>query len=73
MRHWIFTEPALARGVPVYLSAAVLFPFYLGWGGVSYAGLATYCALASAVLSTARPAHSPKAWSLMPNRWPISG
>ena len=49
MRHWIFTEPALALGVPIYLSAAVLFPFYLGWGGVGFAGLAAYCALAAAV------------------------
>jgi hypothetical protein len=49
MRHWIFTEPALALGAPIYLSAAMLFPFYLGWGGVSYWGLSAYLLLAAAI------------------------
>ena len=64
MRHWIFNEPALAMGAPIYLSAAALFPFYLGWGGVSQWGVATYLLLAATVFCIVDAKENP---SLYPN------
>lgn len=46
MQRWMFREPALCLGAPVYLCAGFLFPLHLGWSGASYVMLAGYLALA---------------------------
>ena len=42
MQSWIFREPALCLGIPVYLFASLVFPLHLGWSGASYLALAGY-------------------------------
>ena len=53
MQRWIFREPALCLGFPVYLFAGFLFPLHLGWSGASYLALAGYLAIASALFTAA--------------------
>lgn|SRR6478609_5261716 len=53
MQRWMFREPALCLGLPVYLCAGFLFPLNLGWNGASYLTLAGYLALAVALFTTA--------------------
>lgn len=53
MQTWMFREPALCLGFPVYLCAGFLFPLHLGWSGASYAALAAYLALACALFTAA--------------------
>jgi len=53
MQRWMFREPALCLGFPVYLCAGFLFPLHLGWGGASYLAFAGYLALAVALFTTA--------------------
>ena len=53
MQRWMFREPALCLGFPVYLCAGFLFPLHLGWSGTSYALLAAYLALACALFTAA--------------------
>ena len=52
MQRWMFREPSLCLGFPVYLCAGFAFPLHLGWSGASYLVLAGYLAL-SGVLFTA--------------------
>lgn len=51
MQLWIFREPALCLGLPVYLCAGLVFPLHLGWSGASYAALAGYLVIASALFT----------------------
>ena len=51
MQRWMFREPALCLGLPVYLCAGFLFPLNLGWGGASYLTLAGYLAVAGALFT----------------------
>lgn len=51
--HWLFREPSLSFGAPVYLSAVLVFPFLLGWIGASLLGLAAYVALTAALFTLA--------------------
>jgi hypothetical protein len=53
MQSWIFREPALCLGFPVYLFAAFLFPLHLGWSGASYLALAGYLGVAGALFIAA--------------------
>ena len=53
MQRWMFREPALCLGFPVYLCAGFLFPLHLGWSGASYVTLAGYLALAGALFTAA--------------------
>ena len=53
MQGWIFREPALCLGIPVYLFAALLFPLHLGWSGASFLALAGYLAIAGALFTGA--------------------
>lgn len=53
MQRWIFREPALCLGTPVYLCAALLFPLHLGWSGASFLALAGYLAFAGALFTGA--------------------
>jgi len=53
MQRWMFREPALCLGLPVYLSAAFLFPLHLGWSGASYLALGGYLAVAAALFTGA--------------------
>ena len=53
LQHWLLREPSLAFGLPVYLCAAVLFPFHLGWTGASLLSLAGYLLVAAALFSLA--------------------
>ena len=70
LQHWIFREPALCFGLPVYLSAAVLFPFYLGWTGTSLLSLAGYLLVAALLFSVAdavwQPSLYPKWKAIIP-------
>lgn len=50
-RHLILREPGLTFGVPVYLCAAILFPFHLGWIGTALSGLACYLVAAAMIIS----------------------
>lgn len=53
MQRWIFREPALCLGIPVYLFAAFLFPLHLGWSGASFLALAGYIGLAGVLFTAA--------------------
>lgn len=53
MQSWIFREPALCLGFPVYLFAAFLFPLHLGWSGASYLALVGYLGVAGVLFTTA--------------------
>jgi len=53
MQRWIFREPALCLGLPVYLFAAFLFPLHLGWSGASYLELGGYLVVAVGLFATA--------------------
>ncbi len=53
MQRWMFKEPALCLGFPVYLCAGFLFPLHLGWSGATYAALAGYLGLAVALFTAA--------------------
>jgi hypothetical protein len=59
MKTWIFREPTLCCGVPVYVCAAVIFPFQLGWTGSSLPGFALYLVLAAALFSIADTFEAP--------------
>ncbi len=53
MQRWMFREPALCLGFPVYLCAGFLFPLHLGWSGTSYLMLMLYIAVAGALFTAA--------------------
>jgi hypothetical protein len=53
MQGWIFREPALCLGIPVYLFAALVFPLHLGWSGASYLALAGYLGVTGALFTSA--------------------
>lgn len=53
MQGWIFREPALCLGIPVYLFAALVFPLHLGWSGASYLALAGYLGVTGALFTAA--------------------
>jgi hypothetical protein len=53
VQHGILREPSLAFGVPVYVSAAILFPLHLGWIGSSLFGLTCYLVAAAMIFSLA--------------------
>lgn len=53
MQRWMFREPALCLGFPVYLCAGFLFPLHLGWSGASYLALLGYLALAGGLFTAA--------------------
>lgn len=53
MQRWMFREPALCLGLPVYLCAGFLFPLHLGWSGAAFAVLAGYLAFACALFTAA--------------------
>lgn len=53
MQGWMFREPALCLGFPVYICAGFVFPLHLGWSGASYVTLAGYLALACALFTAA--------------------
>jgi len=53
MQHWIFREPTLALGLPVYICAAVVFPLHLGWTGASLLAFAAYLLVAAVLLAAA--------------------
>jgi hypothetical protein len=53
MQRWMFREPALCLGFPVYLCAGFVFPLHLGWNGASYPTLAGYLALACVLFTAA--------------------
>ena len=58
-KSWIFREPTLCCGVPVYICAAVIFPFQLGWTGASLPGLAAYLGLAAVLFAIADTFEAP--------------
>jgi hypothetical protein len=53
MKAWLFREPTLCCGLPVYICAAVVFPFQLGWTGASLLGFGLYLVLAAGLFSVA--------------------
>lgn len=53
MQRWMFREPALCLGLPVFLCAGLLFPLHLGWSGTNYVTLAGYLAFACALFTAA--------------------
>ena len=66
LQRWIFREPSLAFGLPVYLFAAILFPLHLGWIGVSLLAFAAYLVIAAALFSVVDALVQPKFYP----RWP---
>ena len=59
LQHWLFREPSLSFGVPVYVCAAILFPLHLGWTGSSVLSLAGYLVIAAVIFSLADAAFQP--------------
>jgi len=53
MQRWMFREPALCLGFPVYICAGLLFPLHLGWSGTSYLALGGYLTVAVALFTGA--------------------
>jgi hypothetical protein len=53
LQHWLFREPTLCFGLPVYLFAALLFPLHLGWTGTSLGSFAGYLVAAAILFSVA--------------------
>jgi hypothetical protein len=53
LQRWLFREPALSFGVPVFVCAAVLFPLHLGWTGTPPGPFLGYLAVAAIVFSLA--------------------
>ena len=53
LQHWLFREPSLSFGLPVYVFAAFLFPLHLGWIGTSPLEFAGYVAFAAVLFSAA--------------------
>lgn len=51
--YWILREPTFCFGLPVYLCAAILFPFYLGWTDASLLALSGYLLIAALLFSVA--------------------
>ena len=70
LQHWLFREPTLTLGVPVYICAAILFPLHLGWTGASWLAFAGYLVIAAALVSVAdaleQPTFYPGWLSLIP-------
>jgi hypothetical protein len=53
MKERFLSEPAFCLGLAVWFIAATLFPLQLGLGGASLLGLASYLAIAGALLAVA--------------------
>ncbi len=53
LQRWLFREPSLSFGVPVFVCAAVVFPLHLGWTGATPGELLIYLAIAAALFSLA--------------------
>lgn len=70
LQHWLFREPSLCFGLPVYLFAALLFPLHLGWTGSSLGSFAGYLVAAAILFSIAdaiaQPAFYAKWSALIP-------
>lgn len=70
LHYWIFREPALAFGLPVFACAAILFPLHLGWTGAPLIALAGYLLIAAALFSAVdvliQPTYYPQWLSVIP-------
>lgn len=53
LHSWIFREPSLSFGVPVFVCAAVIFPLHLGWTGTDPLLFLGYLLVAAALFSVA--------------------
>jgi hypothetical protein len=69
-QHWIFREPALAFGLPVYVFAAIIFPLHLGWIGTSWLEFGGYLVIAAVLFAIVdallQPSYYPKWLSVLP-------
>lgn len=70
LQFWIFREPSLAFGLPVFVFAAIVFPLHLGWTGTSWPAFAAYLAVAAILFSLAdallQPSFYPRLVSVIP-------
>lgn len=70
LKHWVFREPSLAFGLPVYIVAAFALPLHLGWTGASWLAFVGYLALVTVLFSIAdallRPAYYRRRISVLP-------
>lgn len=70
LQHWLFREPSLCFGLPVYLFAASVFPLHLGWTGTSLGSFVGYLIVTAILFSTidaiAQPAFYAKWRALIP-------
>ena len=69
-QHWIFREPALAFGLPVYVFAAILLPLHIGWIGASFLEFSGYLVVAAVLFAIAdalfQPTLYPRLLSVIP-------
>ena len=53
LHRWLFHEPSLSFGVPVFVCATAVFPLHLGWIGTSVPGFIAYLVVAAVLFSLA--------------------